>query len=58
VEYANLAYRFMRGIPSPYSVGFNMMGPEELKRQRWTYVKFWLNRIDEDTRAVKAAVSK
>jgi hypothetical protein len=40
--------KFMTGIPSRSgSTGFCMMGPDELKNQRWTYVKYWDRKIDE-----------
>jgi hypothetical protein len=49
-DYADLAYTFMRGIPGRggSSGGFQMMDPETLKNQRWTYVKYWLKRLSKD----------
>lgn len=54
-EFADMAYAFMTGIPGWGSSGFRMMGPDELKRQRWTYVKYWINKLNRDRDGVAAA---
>lgn len=53
-HFADIAYTFMTGLQGRglHSMGFTMMGPEELMRMRWTYVKYWLRRIREDRKAV------
>ena len=56
-EYADIAYEFMRGIQGWGSSGYCMMDPETLKKQRWTYVKYWLDRLTKDRKEVKAALS-
>jgi hypothetical protein len=45
--FADLSYKFMCGIPFHGSAGFSMMGPEELKKQRWTFVKHWAKELNE-----------
>lgn len=45
-EFAELAWAFMTGVPGGFSTGFRIMGPDELKRQRWTYVKYWADKLN------------
>lgn len=49
-DFANIYYKFMTGIPFRGSAGFSMMGPDEVRAQRWTFVKFWLGRLDRDVK--------
>lgn len=58
IEFANMAYAFMTGIPGFGSRGFCMMDPEVLKKQRITYVKYWMNKLNEDLREVATAATK
>ncbi len=46
VEFGDMAYLFMTGLPAWGSAGFCVMGPDELRRQRWTYVKYWLRKLN------------
>lgn len=55
-EFAELAYAFMTGIPTFQGGGFCMMGPDELKKQRWTYVKFWAKRLMKDLSRLNQAI--
>lgn len=49
VEFADMAYVFMTGIPSKFgSRGFCMMDPEVLKKQRITFVKYWLRKLEQE----------
>jgi len=56
IEFADIAYQFMTGLPGMGSTGFCMMGPEELKKQRITYVKYWVGRLSRDLKAISSAV--
>lgn len=56
-DFADIAYQFMTGIPGWGSSGFCMMDPEVLRKQRWTYVKYWLRQLNKDIRAVDKAMS-
>jgi len=56
-DYANLVYMFMTGVPGWGSSGFCMMGPEELKKQRWTYVKYWANLLVKQRSEAISALS-
>jgi len=47
-----MAYAFMTGLPGPFSRGFSMMSPAELKRERVTYVKYWMKRLRRDMNAI------
>ena len=58
IEFANMAYMFMTGIPGFGTRGFCMMDPETLKKQRITYVEYWRNQLEQDLRAVAAAASR
>jgi hypothetical protein len=33
------------------------MDPETLKKQRWTYVKYWLKKMNKDIREVVKSMS-
>lgn len=48
VDFAELAYSFMIGLPGWASSGFCMMDPETLKKQRYTFVKYWHNKLNSD----------
>ena len=50
-----MASAFMTGIPGFGQRGFCMMDPEALKKQRITYVQYWMRKLNEDLRAVAAA---
>jgi hypothetical protein len=52
IEYADVAYSFMIGLPGWGSAGFCMMDPETLKKQRWTYVKYWLGKLERDVKRI------
>lgn len=54
----DLAYLFMTGIPGWGSSGFCMMTPDQLKKQRWTYVKYWTKKLIEDRNDVYTALRK
>ena len=56
-DFADMAYRFMTGIPGFGSSGFRMMGPDELKGQRLTYVKYWYKQLCKDLEAVSRAAA-
>jgi hypothetical protein len=47
-----MAYQYMTGLPGFGSSGFCMMGPEELKKQRLTYIKYWNKRLTNDLAAI------
>jgi hypothetical protein len=49
---------FMTGIPGFGSSGFCLMDPETLRKQRWTYVKYWRNKLINDVKHVIAAFNK
>lgn len=53
--YADIAYIFMTGLPGFGGGGFCMMDPETLRRQRITYVKYWLKRYNESMSRVLSA---
>ena len=57
-EFADIAYTLMTGIPGWGSAGFAMMGPDELRRQRITFVKYWIKKLGDDLANVKTAMSK
>jgi hypothetical protein len=54
-EFADIAYAFMTGIPARGSAGFCMMGPDELRRQRMTYVRYWMKLLGKHIDEIKAA---
>lgn len=58
VEFANLAYAFMTGIPGFGNSGFCMMDPEVMKKQRITYVRHWLGMLNSDLQRVSSAAKK
>lgn len=45
--FTDLAYSFMAGVAYRGSAGFAMMGPDELKGQRWTFVKRWIKELND-----------
>jgi hypothetical protein len=47
----------MTGVPGMGSSGYCMMDPETLKKQRWTYVKYWLKKMNKDIREVVKSMS-
>lgn len=57
-EFADIAYAFMTGIPGWGSSGYCMMDPETLKKQRWTYVKYWLKKMNKDISDVVKALKQ
>lgn len=57
-EFAEMAYAFMTGLPAFGSSGFSMMGPDELKRQRITYAKFWMGHLKRDLETIRANARK
>jgi hypothetical protein len=48
----------MTGVGGWGSSGFQMMSPSELRKQRWTYVKYWIARLNKDRKAVADAAKK
>ena len=57
-EFAEIAYLFMVGIPGWGSHGFCMMDPETLKKQRWTFVKYWADKLIKERNSVITSLSK
>lgn len=53
-----MAYSFMTGYPSRFGGGFSMMDPETLRKQRFTYVKYWLRKLEKDMADIAAAAKK
>ena len=55
-DFAEMAYAFMTGVHGWGQYGFCMMDPEVLKKQRWTFVKYWYKKLASDRQAVNQAL--
>ena len=58
IQYADMAYAFMTGIPGFGQRGFCMMDPETLNKQRITYVRYWMHKLTDDLNAAAAALRR
>lgn len=56
IEFADLAYAFMTGIPGFGTRGFCMMDPEVMKKQRITYIRYWMRKLQDDLQRAAAAL--
>ena len=58
IEFADLAYAFMTGIPGFGQRGFCMMDPEVMRKQRITYIRYWMKKLAEDLRIAASALKQ